>query len=140
MVGGNGDAGGLDRDSSTTGDEANVPSSQRSIPIVDTETPGKVAISMRAAGVTVVTYLSRGEGKAGGQGEGEGEGLAQQDDMQDMVGTLTETSAREIEACAEIDTIRGKVRRHGTARSVGSCLGVARSAIQLRCALPKTFD
>ena len=76
--------------------------SQRSIPIVDTETPGKVTLSMRAAGVTVVTYLGRGDGS----------GLPQKDpqDTRDMVVTLTETSAREIEGCAEIDAVRGKVR------------------------------
>lgn len=68
---------------------------------MDTEIPGKVTISMRAAGVTVVTYL----------GHGGGSGLPDEDpqDMHDAVVTLTETSAREIEACAEIDATRGNV-------------------------------
>lgn len=132
MVGGTSDAG--DQESAATGDEANVTSSQRTIPIVDTETPGKVAISMRAAGVTVVTYLSRGEGKANGQGqeqeqeqgggEAEVKGEAQQDtSVQDLVVTLSETSARDIEACSEIDSVRGKVRKIGSAGWFGRQVG-----------------
>lgn len=142
VVGGSGDAG--DQESGTMGDEADVSSSQRSIPIVDTETPGKVAISMRAAGVTVVTYLSRGEGKSHvqgqgqGQGQGEAEGEAQQGTSmqdQDLVVTLSETSAREIEACSEIDTVRGKVRKIGSfcewfGRDKTSCPAVSRPASQ----------
>eukprot|EP00752_Nemacystus_decipiens_P001758 g1699.t2 len=103
VVGGSGDAG--DEESPAAGDEDSVSSAQGSIPIVNTETPRKVAMSMRAAGVTVVTYLSRGEGKTNGQGERE----AQQDTrLQDVVVTLSETSAREIEACSEMDIVRGK--------------------------------
>lgn len=118
-MGGSGDA--RDQEFSTTGNKANASSAQRSIPIVDTERPGKVTMSMRAAGVTVVTYLSRGEGE--GTREGEREGLAQQDNiMQNTVVTLTETSARQIEACSEIDTVRGKVRKMRM---------MARSVIQL---------
>lgn len=129
VVGGSGGAG--DQESVATGDEANFSSSLHSIPIVDTEAPRKVTMSMRAAGATVVTYLSRGEGKADRRGKGgreaEAEGLAQQSpSVQDLVVTLSETTAREIEACSEIDAIRGKVRRTGTDRSVG----VAQSAVQ----------
>lgn len=71
---------------------------------MDTETPGKVTMSMRAAGITVVTYLGHGDGSS-----------LPQEDQQDMhhvavtAVTLTETSAREIETTAEIDAVLGKV-------------------------------
>eukprot|EP00903_Cladosiphon_okamuranus_P005340 g5337.t1 len=109
-VGGSGDAG--DPDSATTGDNAKFSRRLRSIPVVDTELPGKIAMSVRAAGVTVVTYLSRGEGRAKGHGGreagGDAEGEAQQHTkMQDLVVILSETSVREVEACSEIDTVRG---------------------------------
>lgn len=131
VVGGSGNTG--DQGASTAGDGANVSTSQRSIPIVETERPGKVAMSMRAAGMTVVTYISRGEGKANGQGEGKAKGEAEQDtSMQDLVVTLSETSAREIEACSEIDTVRGKVRKSGS----GSCLGVGWHKLLFNCVAP----
>lgn len=64
-------------------------------------------MSMRAAGVTVVTYLNSSAALARA---GRGEGPLQQQ-VQDTVVTLTDTSAREIEVCAEMDVARGKVRR-----------------------------
>ncbi|CAM9169048.1 unnamed protein product [Ectocarpus fasciculatus] len=81
------------------GAEDKARSVQRSIPIVDKHTPGTVEISMRAAGVTVVTYLVSSASLAR---EGYGQGSSQQD-----VVTLTEASARQIEACAKMDIVRG---------------------------------
>ncbi|CAM9600860.1 unnamed protein product [Ectocarpus sp. 4 AP-2014] len=71
-----------------------------SIPIADTHTPGTVEISMRAAGVTVVTYLVSSAPLAREEG---GRGSSQQD----VVVTLTEASARQIEACAKMEIVRG---------------------------------
>lgn len=85
--------------------EDNARSVQRSIPIVDKHTPGTVEISMRAAGVTVVTYLVSSASLAR---EECGQGSSQQD-----VVTLTEASARQIEACAKMDIVRGTVSRDG---------------------------
>lgn len=90
------------------GTEDKARSVQRSIPIVDTHTPGTVEISMRAAGVTVVTYLVSSASLAREEG---GRGSSQQD----VVVTLTEASARQIEACAMMDIVRGTVRRNGIA-------------------------
>lgn len=81
---------------------------QRSIPVVDTHTPGTVEMSMRAAGVTVVTYLVSSASLVR-------EGCRRGSSQQDVVVTLTEASARQIEACAKIDTVRGTVRRDGIA-------------------------
>lgn len=64
---------------------------------------------MRAAGVTVVTYLNSSAALARA---GHGEGSFGQE-MQDEVVTLTDTSVREIEVCAEMDVARGKVGGRG---------------------------
>lgn len=93
----------------TSSDEARATSNQRSIPTVDTDTPGKVVMSIRAAGVTVATYLNS---SAALVRAGRGGGSLQQE-VQDTVVTLFDTSAREIEVCSEMDVNRGKVGRKG---------------------------
>lgn len=64
---------------------------------------------MRAAGVTVVTYLNSSAALArAGRGE-----VSLRQERRDEVVTLTDTSVREIEVCAEMDVARGKVRGMG---------------------------
>ncbi|CAM9710976.1 unnamed protein product [Pylaiella littoralis] len=88
----------------TSSDESRAASNQRSIPTVDTDTPRKVVMSIRAAGVTVATYLNS---SAALVRAGRGGGSLQQE-VQDTVMTLFDTSAREIEICSEMDVNRGK--------------------------------
>ncbi|CAM9786929.1 unnamed protein product [Hapterophycus canaliculatus] len=74
---------------------------QLSIPVVDTDTPERISMSIRAGGATVVVYLNS---SATSPRAGSAEGLPQQD----VVVTLTSASVRQIEACVEVDVVRGK--------------------------------
>lgn len=75
----------------------------RRIPVVDTQAPGQITVSVRAVGVRLATYLNSSAA------------LARADlrfcslSERDEVVTLTEASAREIEACLEADVVHGKV-------------------------------
>lgn len=86
------------------------------IPIVATELPGHVVISMRIAGVNMATFVNSTAALArAGHGDG---GLPERDE----VVTLTEASALHIEACVEMDVARGKVRGGTLLRGLGRTL------------------
>lgn len=74
------------------------------IPIVDMKMPGQVVISLRIAGVKLATFVNSTAALA--RAGHAGRGLPERDELV----TLTEGSALQIEACAEMDVARGKVR------------------------------
>lgn len=91
-----------------------VAQDQRSIPVVDTDTPERLSVSIRASGVTIVVYLN----SSGALPRADTvEGLP----LQDVVVTVTETSVRQIEACVEVNVVSGKVRKLGWEPKLGFC-------------------